>query len=119
MVSARRAFTVRVNVVVLMTGPLGLLLVPVTTIEKEPPGVVAVVLRVRISEQLRLSTESAHDDGERLAVAPLGSPDTAEGPNATVPSPLTRVTVTVVVPDAPGATVTPPAFLRVKSNPYP
>ena len=89
----------RVKVVVL---PRGL---PVTVIVEVPGAVEAAAVMVSVVEQVGLQ-----EGGEKLGVAPLGSPDTAKLTGCVEPA--SSVAVMVVAPDAPPAvTVTLPEFV--------
>ena len=84
-----------------MVLPSGL---PETVIGKLPAGVAAAVAIVRVVEQVGLQEVT-----EKLAVAPLGSPDTKKDTGWVTPA--VRVAVMVVAPEAPAVTVTPPELL--------
>ena len=77
---------------------------PVTVIEKVPVGVAAAVVMVRVVEHVGL-----HEPTEKLAEAPLGSPDTEKDTLWVAPD--VSVAVMVEVPEAPWVTVTPPEFV--------
>ncbi len=96
-----RGNTLSKNNVVLARGLL------VTVIRKLPVGVVAATLMVSVTPQVELFAPTEQEVGEKLAVAPAGSPDT-EGlplvavPKETVPlKPDWRVAVTVTDPAVP------------------
>ena len=78
-----------------------------TVIAKVPVGVVATVVMVRVVEQVGLQEAT-----EKLAEAPLGSPD-AEKDTLCV-APAVSVAVMVLAPEAPWVTVMPPELV---SNP--
>ena len=102
------AFTTRLKVVVLLTKQ-GLKHMPVTVMTEVPMGVDAVVLIVSVVEQVGLQLVWL-----KAAVAPLGSPE-AEKFTVCVGLPV-RVAVIIVLPEAPGVTVTSPEFPSVKLN---
>ena len=74
-----------------------------TVIENVPVGVVAAVVMVRVVEHVGL-----HEPTEKLAEAPLGSPDAEKDTLCVAPD--VSVAVIVVAPDAPCVAVTPPEF---------
>jgi hypothetical protein len=86
------------NVVVLPSG------LPVTVIVDVPAGVAAVVVMVNWLVQVGL-----HAPGLNAAVAPLGNPEAANDTLCAVPA--VRVTVSVVLPDAPWVTVIAPELV--------
>ena len=77
---------------------------PVTVMGKLPVGVAAAVVMVTIVEHVGLQEAT-----EKVAEAPLGSPDTAKLTACVAPA--RSVAVMVDVPEAPAVTVTPPELL--------
>ena len=95
------AVTVSVNVVVRPSG------VPVTVIEEVPMGVEALVVIVNVLLQVGVGMQAV---GLTVAVAPLGSPEPARVTACGMPE--TSVTVRVVAPVAPRATLISPELVR-------
>jgi hypothetical protein len=82
---------------------------PLMTIVEVPTGVVGAVKMVRVVEQ-----GGEQDVGEKIALAPAGSPDTLNGTSFVTPDVST--TVIVFHTDEPPATVRLPALASAKLN---
>src|SRR5205085_1429208 len=99
------AVTVKVKVVVRVRPPP----LPVTVIVEEPVGVDAVVASARVVVQV-----GVHAVGEKVAVAPAGSPEAEKSTDCDVPE--SRVAVMMLEAVAPCTTDWSPLLLREKSK---
>src|SRR6266568_3672215 len=99
------AVTVKVKLVGWLSSPA----VPVTVMREEPGGVDAVVVSVRVVAQV-----GVHAVGEKVAVAPAGSPEVEKDTDCDAPE--SKVAVMVLETVAPWTTDWFPLLVREKSK---